>query len=359
MFSRPEQASKFTPDYSLSVIEVFRDATYKLICIEQNLRVLTLAVCEETDHLIGLPSWAADFRNRRDLSSSRFSRSYLTVDPYPKPSIFSLGTRHRSNHPHFHLAPDLRTLYVTGVELDRVSHVFIIKNVYNANGTVQPTPLSKHDGHPDIFSALLALRTSRLCSRFSGHVDMKKYHTKLHSAYERCPLSNNGAGPGPRGFSECYKCLNSIFDAWHIINEPHFSDGIYRSEIWTPWLNVGCVPELVSFFITRDGMLGIGSPSIQVGAELVLLYGSPGAAIVHPVEDGKYLFRGFPYVHGLLDILHYRFRHEDFAFVERTDEYGRNWLEKKELNYVESKDKTHCPPKSEPLEFPEKEYALC
>ena len=79
----------------------------------------------------------------------------------------------------------------------------------------------------------------------------------------------------------------------------------------------GFKPRGISLFVTRDGLIGFGSSSIQVGDVLALLYGSPGPAVVHP-KSSHFEFRGFPHIPGVEDLIHFRFKHSGYAFVEVT-----------------------------------------
>lgn len=84
-----------------------------------------------------------------------------------------------------------------------------------------------------------------------------------------------------------------------------------------PWLYFGFKPRGMSLFIARDGLIGFGSSSIQVGDVLVLLYRSPGPAVVHP-KSSRFEFRGCPHIPGAEDLMHFRFEHSGYAFVEVT-----------------------------------------
>ena len=53
-------------------------------------------------------------------------------------------------------------------------------------------------------------------------------------------------------------------------------------------------------FATTDGLIGLAPATIEVGDSIVLLHGSKLPLVLRPSKD-EYNFRGFAYVHGILD----------------------------------------------------------
>lgn len=274
-----EYGHNLIPDYSLSVEEVFKRFATGCIIQKGNLHPLSLLYVPPTTGARDLPSWVVDF-SLLDIANPLI----LTRDGNGSGLPFHAGG---FSNPRTRVSDDGNLLYAWGKKLDLV---------HKRCSAIADMPFGDY---PDLSTkAILEKRFNEWLSiRYEIYGDREE----KFEAFWRSMILNQTEGwdrPPPEYGIWFQEYLDYRLGPNFALEEEDNEDNLDRVKVENAILNqlsTWCFCE------TEKGRFGQVLESVEVGDMVCILYGGELPYIIRPLEDGKYMFVGSCYMHGLMD----------------------------------------------------------
>ena len=268
--------------------------------------------------------------------------------------VLCLTDGHRSSKAHVTLSSPDNHLRVLGLELDQVAHVFNISAVLGYS----EFEMEGHDFEilaniladlqPSVSSAPTRWMAGTIASAVSGSMDVnisQDSRARRDRVMEILDVTQ----------MTTLDLVPNLLYAWEILSVSPFLS-MHRVQQCLSWLNLGHNHSTFNFFVTRGGLIGLGSPKTQAGDTLALFYGGPSPAVLHS-KGNNYEFSGYAYMHHFSDMPHYTSKHPGFAFIE-TEAAGHQGLLEVRADEVRDEDVVHEIQVTPALPFAEKEFCI-
>lgn len=268
----PEEQKYCKPEYDKATSRVFADATYATMQTLRSIEVLLYASLG-ISQTQGLASWAIDFSNSNEHTRPRSRLGLATM--FEEPVV---------------VAP---------------------KWWYSQPTTRQDAVLLVHGQAFDSIQVGVgtqALRRRGGAREFLNHQaweNVTYFYGKLVQEEIRCwskdPAPQIDQLAVPKICNDPFDFLKAIFQRW---TNPNWTatttdrEGSIASslEAWLMYFAQSSIDPAV--FIARRGIVGIAPVEVAANDELVFLRGMPVPAVLSPLKDGRFFFRGFALIYG-------------------------------------------------------------
>ncbi|KAH7357235.1 heterokaryon incompatibility protein-domain-containing protein [Rhexocercosporidium sp. MPI-PUGE-AT-0058] len=273
-----------TPDYSLSVEEVFKK--FVIGCLSQKgcMYPLSVPYTPAQSGAMDLPSWVPDF-TRLEATNPLIRMRMGDALPFHAS---------RDSVPRLRISEDGNLLFSWGKVVD------IIKQTAPPLDEVQCTGmegLSLADIGIQRVKKWLALRKEII----AYHTVDEGKHNNLFESFWRTMIFNMTASADkpPSEYSSYFKVyLDHFFQSDVIVPETREP---LRTQLLQIETAVNSRADGWRMFTTEHSRLGQGMRSVRAGDVVCVLDGGELPYVIRPVDDGLYRFIGSSYVHGLMD----------------------------------------------------------
>ena len=307
----PAESALIKVDYNKDPSWVFAEATYASVVASGNLNILALVKQDKSD--LPLPSWVVDFSyagkaiSQSWIGTQDFSQYLFDEEPLPwcciqdRNSAKALMTVKR------------RSLVLTGLHFDTVVHT--IRHEQRRDGYLKYFGELSQSAK-DLLKAPLGLFSDRPVTMTKN--EQAVYKLILHIVGDSNPYTNmegHGKPSSPINSDEAATIEDNseqttmlsfrLFDVW----ARKFLRGHVSGLTKIAWRQYGMwklyfrdLSHGDTFYITRNGFIGLGHKDCQVGDVVALPYGSRHPVLLHADEGQKrYHFLGFTYLNGIMN----------------------------------------------------------